>query len=203
MRVLGIDPGLTRLGVGVVDMTPGRQAVLVHVEVLRTSASDELPQRLLHHRLGLERIVTEFHPDRAGLERVFAHNNRNTVMGVAQVSGIAMALCAEHGIPIDMPTPSEMKNAITGFGGAEKPQIGAMVARVLGLKEAPKPADAADALAIAITCGWKAPFRTAAASGARQTGGRSGERSGAMAGAGSTPALEKWRDAERKARGRF
>ena len=91
------------------------------------------------------------------LERVFAQANLRSVMGVAQISGVVLYLASKHGIPIEMHTPSEVKSAVTGSGRAAKPQIGIAVSKILGLNEIPKPADSADALAIAICNAWKSP----------------------------------------------
>jgi crossover junction endodeoxyribonuclease RuvC len=150
VRVLGVDPGLTRCGIGVVDVAPDRTARLVHVEVIRTPPDQALELRLLTLGRGIAALLDEHRPDAFALERVFAQHNVRTVMGIAQISGIALHLAAERGLRVGLHTPSEVKAAITGYGAADKRQVTAMVTRVLGLDEAPKPADAADALAIAI-----------------------------------------------------
>ncbi len=181
--MLGIDPGLTRCGVGIVDVAADRRVALVHVDVIRTPADAELPQRLLAVSLGIRAALEEFAPDAVAVERVFAQQNLRTVMGTAQASGIAVAEAAERGIPVALHTPSEVKAALTGYGAADKAQVGAMVARVLGLAEPPRPADAADALAIAICHGWR--------------GGATAPDAGASG--GLTPAQRAWRDAEKSA----
>jgi len=155
MRVLGIDPGLTRCGLGVVEGRPGRSPSLVHVEVLRTPADDRPERRLLTLSAALDEAVREYRPDVVVVERVFAQHNLRTVTGTAQVAGLAMVAAARHGIPVQLHTPSEVKAAITGSGSADKAQVTAMVTRILKLDSAPRPADAADALALAICQVWR------------------------------------------------
>jgi crossover junction endodeoxyribonuclease RuvC len=184
--VLGIDPGLTRCGVGVVDVAPNRHATLVYVGVIRTPADAPLEQRLLAVQNGIALVLDEFGPDAVAVERVFAQQNLRTVMGTAQASGIALAVAASRGLPVGLHTPSEVKAAITGYGSADKAQVGAMVARVLRLGEVPKPADAADALALAICHAWRGAFVTRP-SGAPLAAGQS---------PGETPAQRAWRAAE-------
>lgn len=154
-RVLAIDPGLTRLGLGVVDGSIGRPLSLVHVDVLRTPADLAIEKRL--HRLEglIETAVTAHRPDVVAIERVFSQNNVRTVMGTAQASAVAMLVAARHGIDVRLHTPSEVKAAVTGSGRADKQQVAAMVVRVLRLAEAPKPVDATDALALAICQIWR------------------------------------------------
>jgi len=188
VRVLGIDPGLTRCGVGVVDVAPNRTASLVDVQVLRSSPALPLEQRLLLLSRGLEELLDRHQPAFVAIERVFAQHNVRTVMGTAQISGVALLLAAQRGLTVTLHTPSEVKAAITGYGSADKAQVGAMVARVLGLSEVPKPADAADALALAICHAW----RTGA------SGGTLPSADGLVAGA-LTPAQAAWRAAERGA----
>lgn len=189
LRVLGVDPGLTRCGVGVVEVDARRRATLVAVDVVRTPASMPLEERLLLVARGIEALVDEHAPDAMAVERVFAQANVRTVMGTAQVSGLALRAAAERGIPVALHTPSEVKAAVTGYGSADKAQVGAMVARLLGLAEAPRPADAADALALAICHAWRrgAPAAGGAAGGAAPVGAL-------------TPAQRAWRDAETSAR---
>jgi crossover junction endodeoxyribonuclease RuvC len=187
IRVLGIDPGLTRCGVGVVDVRPDRRATLVEVTVIRTPADMPLEKRLLAVGTGIDALLDEHRPEVVAIERVFAQHNLRTVMGVAQVSGVALHSAARRGLPVALHTPSEVKAAITGYGSADKRQVQAMVARILGLAEAPKPADAADALAIAICHAWRgSPQADAPAT--------------AAAGQAQTPAQAAWRAAERSAR---
>lgn len=155
MRVLGIDPGLTRCGLGVVDGSLGRAVSLVDVGVIRTSSDVAVPQRLVTIEKGVDAWLEEHQPDAVAVERVFARSDSSTVMGTAQASGIAMVCAARRGLPVALHTPSEVKAAVSGNGRADKAQVGAMVARILRLEKPPKPADAADALALAITHLWR------------------------------------------------
>ncbi|MFC6238324.1 crossover junction endodeoxyribonuclease RuvC [Longivirga aurantiaca] len=155
MRVLGVDPGLTRCGVGVVDGAPGRRVSLVRVEVVRTSADLDLASRLLAIEQGIEAILDATRPDAVAVERVFAQHNVRTVMGTAQAGALAIAAAARRGIPVALHTPSEVKAAVTGQGRADKDQVALMVMRLLGLDAMPKPADASDALALAICHLWR------------------------------------------------
>ncbi|ACU71270.1 crossover junction endodeoxyribonuclease RuvC [Catenulispora acidiphila DSM 44928] len=155
MRVLGVDPGLTRCGVGVVEGTPGRPLTLVGVGVIRTPADMDLSRRLLAIETGLEQWLAEHQPEAVAVERVFSQHNVSTVMGTAQASAVAMLVAARHGLPVALHTPSEVKAAISGSGRAGKDQVATMVARVLRLAEPPKPADAADAAALAICHIWR------------------------------------------------
>ena len=160
MRVLGVDPGLTRCGLGVVDGAPGRRLTLVEVSVARSDADEPLEQRLLTIECAVDEVLDRVAPDAVAVERVFSQHNVRTVMGVAQVSGVVLAAAARRGLPVALHTPSEVKAAVTGHGRAEKAQVGAMVARLLGLDAAPNPADAADALALAICHVWRGSAQT-------------------------------------------
>ncbi|SDC22869.1 Holliday junction endonuclease RuvC [Sanguibacter gelidistatuariae] len=155
MRVLGVDPGLTRCGIGVVDSLPGRRAELVAVGVAMSPAALSVDQRLLQIATELDTWMDAHVPDVVAVERVFAQHNVSTVMGTAQVAGLAMLAAARRGVPVAMHTPSEVKAAVTGSGRAPKEQVQRMVANILGLAEVPRPADAADALAIAICHLWR------------------------------------------------
>ena len=155
MRVLGIDPGLTRCGVGVVDGAPGRPLSLVHVEVIRTPSDADYAHRLAAQADTIAEVIAAYAPDVVAVERVFSQHNVRTVMGTAQVAGLAMVAATRRGIPVALHTPSEVKAAVTGSGRAEKAQVGAMVTRLLKLDAMPKPADAADALALAICHVWR------------------------------------------------
>ena len=157
MRVLGIDPGLTRCGVGVVDGGIGKPLSLVEVGVLKTTPELPIEDRLLLISRGIETWIDQMAPDAIAVERVFSQANVKTVMGTAQVSGLALVAAAHRGIPVTLHTPSEVKAAVTGSGRADKAQVGAMVVRLLRLDEVPKPADAADALALAICHIWRGP----------------------------------------------
>ena len=153
--MLGIDPGLTRCGVGVIDGSVGRPLTLVDVGVIRTSSHLPIAERLVSIERGLDAWIEEHQPDAVAVERVFARSDSSTIMGTAQASGIALVVAARRGLPIAMHTPSEVKAAVSGSGRADKAQVGAMVTRILRLSEPPKPADAADALALAITHMWR------------------------------------------------
>ena len=154
-RVLGVDPGLTRCGIGVVDGSVGRPLTLVDVRVARTPADLDIAKRLLLLEEAFEEAITAHQPDVVAIERVFSQHNVRTVMGTAQASAVAMLVAARHGIEVRLHTPSEVKASITGSGRADKAQVGHMVTRLLRLDAMPKPADAADALALAICQIWR------------------------------------------------
>jgi len=155
MRVLGIDPGLTRCGMGVVEGQTGRPLRLVDVGVLRTSAELPVAQRLITIERGVDAWIEEHRPDAVAVERVFARSDSSTVMGTAQASGVALVCAARRGLAVELHTPSEVKAAVSGNGRAAKAQVAAMITRILRLDAAPRPADAADALALAITHIWR------------------------------------------------
>jgi crossover junction endodeoxyribonuclease RuvC len=155
VRVLGVDPGLTRCGVGVVEGSTGRRLTAVAVHVVRTSASTELGERLLDIDVALDDLIGRYEPDAVAVERVFSQHNVRTVMGTAQVSGLAIVAATRHGVPVALHTPSEVKAAVTGSGRADKAQVTAMVTRLLRLSARPSPPDAADALALAMCCIWR------------------------------------------------
>ncbi|MFD5600630.1 crossover junction endodeoxyribonuclease RuvC [Leucobacter sp. NPDC058333] len=187
MRIIGIDPGLTRCGIGVVTAGAGRRVTFEHVEVLGSPASAPLPARL--HQLGsaIERLLDGEKPAAIALERVFAQQNLPSVMGVAQISGVVMFLAERRGIPVALYTPNEVKAQVTGYGSADKAQVTTMVTRLLNLAAPPKPADAADALALAITHAWHL-----------SRGGTADRSARGAAPAGETPAQRAWREAEAK-----
>jgi len=155
VRVLGVDPGLTRCGIGVVDGAPGRTLTLVHVEVVRTPADGHYGERLVAQADAIAAAIAVHRPDVVAVERVFSQHNVRTVMGTAQVAGLAMVAATRAGLPVALHTPSEVKAAVTGSGVADKAQVGAMVTRLLRLADTPRPADAADALALAICQVWR------------------------------------------------
>ncbi|GAB2920250.1 crossover junction endodeoxyribonuclease RuvC [Rhodococcus aerolatus] len=158
MRVLGVDPGLTRCGFGVVDAGRGREVAAVAVDVVRTPADLELSRRLLRIADAAEQWLDAHRPDVVAVERVFSQHNVRTAMGTAQAGGVVALAAARRGIPVSFHTPSEVKAAVTGSGTAGKEQVTTMVTRLLGLEVAPRPADAADALALAICHCWRAPM---------------------------------------------
>ncbi len=184
MRVIGVDPGLTRCGIGVVDGRAGRRAGLVHVGVVTTHPTDDLADRLLAVALGIETAIERHRPDALAVERVFSQHNVQSVMATAQASGVAVLAGARAGIPVVLHTPTEVKAAVTGSGRADKAQVGAMVVRILGLAELPRPADAADALALAICHLW----RGRSAASISSPGGSGG-------GDAVTPAQRQWAEA--------
>jgi crossover junction endodeoxyribonuclease RuvC len=155
MRVLGVDPGLTRCGVGVVDGAPGRPLTMAAVGVITTPPDLDVAKRLLLLESGLEEWLDGHRPDAVAVERVFSQHNVRTVMGTAQASAVAMVCAARRGLPVALHTPSEVKAAVTGSGRADKAQVTGMVTRLLRLTEPPRPADAADALALAICHLWR------------------------------------------------
>ncbi len=169
MRVLGIDPGLTRCGLGVVDGLPGRRIDLVAVDVVRTPPGVPLGERLMAVEDAVTAWIREHGPDTVAVERVFSQHNVRTVMGTAQASGVAVLAAVRHGMPLSTYTPSEVKAAVTGHGRADKAQVAAMVTRLLRLDQRPRPADASDALALAICELWRgsaqARLRDAVAAG--------------------------------------
>ncbi|RVW04018.1 crossover junction endodeoxyribonuclease RuvC [Rhodococcus xishaensis] len=168
MRVLGVDPGLTRCGFGVVDAGRGRDVKPVAVDVVRTAADMELASRLLRISDAVDDWLDRYRPTVVAVERVFSQHNVRTAMGTAQAGGVVALAAAKRGIRVCFHTPSQVKAAVTGSGGADKKQVTAMITRILGLDAPPKPADAADALALAVCHCWRAPMldRIAAAEAA-------------------------------------
>jgi crossover junction endodeoxyribonuclease RuvC len=204
VRVLGVDPGLTRCGLGVVESAPGRRVHLVDVGVARSDADADPAERLLTIGTEVERWLDQHRPDGVAVERVFAQHNVRTVMGTAQVSGVIMVAAARRGLPVALHTPSEVKAAVTGNGRAPKAQVQAMVARILGLDALPSPADAADALALGICHLWRpvaaTPVRPPRGSGtnpSRTTGSPSAVDRTTTS---TTPAQRAWALAEASAR---
>jgi crossover junction endodeoxyribonuclease RuvC len=155
MRVLGVDPGLTRCGLGVVEGAPGRSLRLIGTDVVRTPASDDIGSRLLALEVELGHWLDRHQPDAVAVERVFSQHNVSTVMGTAQAGAVAIVCAARHGVPVALHTPSEVKAAVTGNGRAGKQQVTEMVTRLLRLPDRPRPADSADALALAICHLWR------------------------------------------------
>jgi crossover junction endodeoxyribonuclease RuvC len=168
MRVLGVDPGLTRCGYGIIDGEPGRRLALVATGVVSTSAGDEIGPRLLALEEQVERWLTDYRPDAVAVERVFSQHNVRTVMGTAQAGAVAIVCAARRNLPVALHTPSEVKAAVTGSGRADKAQVTQMVTRLLAMHDPPRPADSADALALAICHLWRggAQRRLAAAQAA-------------------------------------
>ena len=158
MRVMGVDPGLTRCGLALIEGGTGRSVTALDVDVVRTPADLDLANRLLQIAEAAEYWLDTHKPEVVAVERVFSQNNVRTAMGTAQAGGVIALAAARRGIPVAFHTPSEVKAAVTGNGTADKAQVTAMVTRILGMQQAPRPADAADALALAICHCWRAPM---------------------------------------------
>jgi crossover junction endodeoxyribonuclease RuvC len=150
--ILGVDPGLTRCGFGVIEsnLKP------IEFGLFQTTAGMDPRDRVGEISEKLEEVVRKHNPQLIALERVFAQANLRSVMGVAQISGALMAIAFRNNIPLEFFTPSEVKLAVTGHGRASKEQVGQMVSRLLNLSEVPKPADVADALAVAVCAAKRA-----------------------------------------------
>jgi crossover junction endodeoxyribonuclease RuvC len=155
MRVLGVDPGLTRCGLGVVDRAGTQELTMAGVGVIQTSTEANLELRLLHLESGLQEWITKFKPDLIAVERVFSQLNVRTAMATGQAAGVALLLAAKAGIPVVMHTPTQVKSAVTGSGRADKKQVALMVQKILKLESIPKPVDSTDALALAICQQWR------------------------------------------------
>lgn len=149
-RVLGIDPGLTRCGYAVVDGRGPTAATAISLGVIRTPSTDPLPERLASLRREFESLIAEYRPDVVAVEQVFFQVNVRTAMSVGQASGLALAEAAIAGCEVIQYTPNQVKDAVAGWGGADKAQVQKMVQVRLKLKSLPKPADAADAAALAL-----------------------------------------------------
>jgi len=185
MLILGLDPGLTRCGVGLIRCTGPKRVTFEAVDVFSTQPSEPLHLRIRSIGEAISTLLETAMPDVIALERVFAQHNVSTVMGTAQVSGVIMFLAAQRNIPLSLYTPSEVKAAVTGYGAADKKQVTAMVTKILNLDTPPQPADAADALALAITHAWRGGVDATAAEASRGA---------------ATPAQLAWRAAEQQAR---
>lgn len=157
MRVLGIDPGLTRCGVGVIEGEPGRTPALLLADVVRTPSDMETGQRLASLERSLVQYLAEYRPDAIAVERVFARRDVSSIIGTAQAAGVVLLVGTRAGLAVAQHTPTEVKASITGNGRADKAQMGQMVMRILKLDGPPRPADAADAVALAVCHLWRAP----------------------------------------------
>lgn len=171
--MLGVDPGLTRCGIGVVTGGPGISLKLVATSVVSTPAGAEIGQRLLAIEEKIDEWLRLYQPDAVAVERVFSQHNVRTVMGTAQAGAVAIVCAARRGVPVAMHTPSEVKAAVTGNGRADKEQVTAMVTRLLRLSDPPRPADAADALALAICHLWRGGAQARLAAAASVVRGKS------------------------------
>lgn len=183
MRILGIDPGLTRCGISVIQYSDGRFELLF-ADTLRTDPKQALAERIFSLGKRIEEAIEHYKPQTIALERVFAQANLRSVMGTAQISGVVLFLAQKFELPISFHTPSEVKLGVTGSGRADKAQVGAMVQKMLRLSEPLHPADTADACAIAMTHALR--FGLAA-------GPETGSSSVPM-----TPAQKAWAEAIRK-----
>lgn len=157
MRVVGVDPGLTRCGLAAVDGAPGRAARLLGVAVVTTPREASLADRLgaLEHQM--EGFLDAHEPDEIAVEAVFSQHNTATVIATAQAAGVAVLVGGRQGRPVATHTPTEVKAAVTGNGRADKQQVARVVAAVLGMSDLPRPVDATDALALALAHLWQAP----------------------------------------------
>ncbi|MFY9262917.1 MAG: crossover junction endodeoxyribonuclease RuvC [Actinomycetaceae bacterium] len=198
MRILGVDPGLTRCGISVLDAHGARRVELVDVSVARTEPTMAPHQRLLIIFNAIEKAISQFDPDVVAFERVFAHENLRSVTGTAQVAGIVMLAAARAGLPIGMHSPSEVKAAVTGNGQAHKSQVQLMVQRILRLEKPPRPKDAADAIAVAICHAWRGGAEYIVDKSRAQYGGA--DMLPRAEGADLTPAQQAWALAERDSR---
>jgi len=160
---LGIDPGTATLGFGVVSLE-ANQLRLVDAGVVRTHASETDAQRLAELEGALYRLVAEHHPDRMAVERLFFQRNVQTAMAVGQARAVALLVAAHHRLPVDEPTPNEVKQAVCGNGAADKTQVATMVQRLLSVTLSGAADDATDALAAAIGCLYRAAAATSASS---------------------------------------
>lgn len=168
VRVMGVDPGLTRCGIALVESGAGRQVTALDVDVVRTPTDMELSARLLAVYTAACHWLDVHQPDVVAIERVFAQNQVSTAMGTAQAGGVIALAAGQRDIPVRFHTPSEVKAAVTGSGRADKSQVTAMVTRILGMQTKPRPADAADALALAICHCWRGPMAERLAQAQRQ-----------------------------------
>jgi crossover junction endodeoxyribonuclease RuvC len=152
---LGIDPGTASCGFGVVELQDGNLR-LVDAGVIRTSASETDAARLSRLHTALTALLAEHRPERIGVERLFFQRNVQTAMAVGQARGVALLVAAQAGLPVDEPTPNEVKQQVCGNGSADKDQVASMVARLLSVSLEGIPDDATDALAVAIGCAYAA-----------------------------------------------
>jgi crossover junction endodeoxyribonuclease RuvC len=160
MRVLAVDPGLTRCGVAVVESGFDGKARAVLVDVVRTHAETDHAVRLQQVFDAVSGHLRDTHADVLAVERVFSQNNVRTAMGTAQAAAVCMLAATQLGLPVFQHTPTEVKAAVTGSGRADKRQVAFMVGRILGLRELPTPVDATDALALGICHVWRSRTRT-------------------------------------------
>ncbi len=154
LRVLAIDPGLTRCGIAIVDVEASRKVHLVDVRVVRTPSDQEVGARLLAIDVALQEVIAQCCPHTVAVERVFSQHNIRTVIGTAQAAGVAALVAHRNGLVVRFHTPSEVKAAVTGSGRADKAQVASMVNRIVR-QTVGGPADATDAVALAICHAWR------------------------------------------------
>ena len=172
----GVDPGLTRCGIGVVDGGPGRPPRLVEVVVVRTPPGTDLAERLLAIAEQVEAMMDRLRPDTVAIERMFSQHNVRTVMGTAQASGVVALAAARRGIPVAWHTPSEVKAAVSGNGNADKAQVTAMVTRLLRLPKRPSRRTPPTRWRWRICHLWRSPMQApAAAAAAKATADRASQ----------------------------
>jgi crossover junction endodeoxyribonuclease RuvC len=158
MFVLGIDPGLSTLGYGVIEAR-GHSLNARAAGVIRTDPGASVGIRLAELHRDIDALLTEYRPNQAAIEQVFVNRNLQTATSVGRASGVVLLALAQHGIEVAEYSPSAVKRALSGYGNADKAQMQKVVAMRLGLSEAPSPADAADALAVALCHIQSAPLR--------------------------------------------
>jgi crossover junction endodeoxyribonuclease RuvC len=150
MRILGLDPGTAITGYGIIDIVEGEPLVVTY-GVIRTEPQDPMPQRLLAIFEEVRALLREYKPDAAAIEEVFFGRNITTAITVGQARGVLLLALARAGVPIEEYSPPKIKDAVTGYGKADKHQMQLMVRNLLHLEETPRPDDAADGLAVALT----------------------------------------------------
>lgn len=150
VRIIGIDPGIADTGYGIIETEGSRLKNIAHGSI-KTSKDEQMPQRLLQLEQELEQIITLYQPTRFAIEKLFFSRNVTTALIVGQARGIALLVAARHNLSIHELTPLQVKQAVSGYGKADKKQIQNMIKLILNLDTVPKPDDAADALAIAIS----------------------------------------------------
>lgn len=171
MLILGIDPGFAIVGFGLVEADRGRQR-LVQCGAITTPAGEPLPARLLRIADDMELLLEQFKPQAMAVEELFFNNNITTGIGVAQARGVILLSAERRGVPIYEYTPSQVKQAVVGYGKAEKSQVMEMTRRLLCLKKQIRPDDAADAVAVALCHGRSCTSRLPGADAARPGSGR-------------------------------
>ncbi|WFP15444.1 crossover junction endodeoxyribonuclease RuvC [Citricoccus muralis] len=199
LRVIAVDPGLTRCGLAVVDIAQNRSATLVDVKVVGSANTETIGNRLAVIDQAVESMLDQYAPHHMAVERMFAQNNTPTVIGTAQASGVVIAAAARRSVPVALHTPSEVKAAVTGNGNADKNQITSMVTRILRLAEPPRPADAADAIALAVAHAWRGGLYGRGLDTGKLTSRRTSSKFPTANKTGSlTPAQQAWLAAEKR-----